>query len=153
MISDASKYRNAERSAKMARKRLWKNWEPADANIPESERDFSGKVTQIINSDSLNIDDGTQVKQIFLSSIRPARIDDLKEDMKKKALANEKSAGKSKALYTVPFLFEAREFLRKKLIGKKVQVKVDYKRAAVTEGDRSYPERLCATVTYQGKNT
>jgi len=132
----------------MARKRLWRNWEPADANIPESERDFSGKVVQIINSDSLSIHDGTITKQIFLSSIRPARVADLSEDLQKKA--EKMKDHKAKALYSVPYLFEAREFLRKKLIGKKVQVKVDYKRPASNDDGKNYPERLCATVNFQG---
>ena len=25
---------------------MWKNWQPADSNIPESEREFQGKVVQ-----------------------------------------------------------------------------------------------------------
>ena len=55
-----------------------------------------------------------------------------------------------KALYSVPYLFEAREFLRKKVIGKKVHVKVDYMRAAESRDGKDYPERACATVTFQG---
>lgn len=142
----------------MTKKRLWRNWEPADANIPENERDFNGKVVQIINSDSMSIHDGTCVKQIFLSSIRPARISDLAPELQKKAEKAMDTSQRTKALYTVPYLFEAREFLRKKLIGKKVTVKVDYKRPASNADDpenstgKSYPERLCATVTYQGLN-
>ena len=40
-------------------------------------------------------------------------------------------------------MFEAREFLRKKLIGKKVHILIDYIKSA-SDG---YPERQCATVT------
>lgn len=50
-------------------------------------------------------------------------------------------------MYDVPLLFEAREFLRKKLIGKKVQVVVDY----TQEARDTYPEKLCCTVTVGGK--
>ena len=58
---------------------------------------------------------------------------------------------KAKPLYSVPYMFEAREFLRKKIIGKKVHVKIDYMRAAQkTPEGREYPERTCATVTFQG---
>lgn len=154
LTGDASKYRNAERAAKLAKKRVWKNYVAADADIPESERDFTGKVIQIVNTDSLSIDDGTTVKQIFLSSIRQSRISDMSPDLQAKAQKQEQTKDKNaKALYSVPYLYEAREFLRKKLIGKKVHIKVDYKRPASTEPDgRTYPERLCATVTYQGVN-
>jgi len=154
LVGESSKYRNAERAAKLAKKRMWKNWQPADANIPEDERDFQAKVVQIVNSDSLAVETASGVKQIYLASVRPARIEDLADELQSKARSNEKSAqaNRSKALYTVPFLFEAREFLRKRLIGKKVQVKIDYKREAHTDQGRHYGERLCATVTYQGQN-
>lgn len=49
-------------------------------------------------------------------------------------------------LYEIPYMFEAREFLRKKLIGKKVNVIVDYKQPAVN----NFPEKLCCTVTIGG---
>merc|ERR1712226_868157 len=56
-------------------------------------------------------------------------------------------------LYDVPFMFEAREFLRKKLIGHQVQVTVDYVQAARTEpGQGSFPEKYCCTVTIGGVN-
>eukprot|EP00057_Strongylocentrotus_purpuratus_P031055 XP_783461.3 PREDICTED: staphylococcal nuclease domain-containing protein 1 [Strongylocentrotus purpuratus] len=46
-------------------------------------------------------------------------------------------------LYDIPYMFEAREYLRKKLIGKRINVSVDYIKAA-SDG---YPEKTCATVT------
>lgn len=49
-------------------------------------------------------------------------------------------------LYDIPFMFEAREFLRKKLIDKKVHVVVDY----IQEARDNYPEKVCATVTIGG---
>ena len=68
----------------MARKRIWKDWQPADASIPEDEREFTGKVIQIINSDSLSVDTGNGMKKIFLSSIRPVRLDDIDESIRTK---------------------------------------------------------------------
>ena len=68
----------------MARKRIWKDWQPADASIPEDEREFTGKVIQIINSDSLSVDTGSGMKKIFLSSIRPVRLDDIDESIRAK---------------------------------------------------------------------
>jgi len=53
----------------------------------------------------------------------------------------------------VPFMFEAREFLRKKLIGHQVQVTVDYVQAARTEpGQGSFPEKFCCTIMISGVN-
>jgi staphylococcal nuclease domain-containing protein 1 len=43
-------------------------------------------------------------------------------------------------------MYEAREFLRKKLIGKKVNVVVDYKQPARD----NFPEKTCCTVTIAG---
>lgn len=45
-------------------------------------------------------------------------------------------------------MFEAREYLRKKLIGKKVNVTVDYIQAAKD----NFPEKTCCTVTISGVN-
>ena len=71
---------------------MWKNWQPADANIPEDERDFQGKVVQIVNSDSLAVETASGLKQIYLASVRPARIEDLADELQSKARSNEKSA-------------------------------------------------------------
>jgi staphylococcal nuclease domain-containing protein 1 len=49
-------------------------------------------------------------------------------------------------LYDIPWMFEAREFLRKKLIGKKVNVDVDY----VQTAKDNFPEKVCCTVTIGG---
>jgi len=45
-------------------------------------------------------------------------------------------------------MFEAREFLRKKLIGKRVTVKVDY----VQPPANNFPEKICCTVNISGSN-
>lgn len=47
-----------------------------------------------------------------------------------------------KPLYGVPWMFEAREFLRKKLIGKKINVTVDY----IQPAKDNFPEKICCTV-------
>jgi staphylococcal nuclease domain-containing protein 1 len=43
-------------------------------------------------------------------------------------------------------MFEAREYLRKKLIGRRVHVTVDY----VQPATQSFPEKICATVKSEG---
>lgn len=49
-------------------------------------------------------------------------------------------------LYEIPYMYEAREFLRKKLIGKKVNVTTDYKQPA----NNNFAEKVCCTVTIGG---
>ena len=55
---------------------------------------------------------------------------------------------RSRPLYDVPYMFEAREFLRKKLIGKRVNVKVDY----VQPPANNFPEKVCCTVSISNSN-
>ena len=57
----------------------------------------------------------SQFKKVFLSSIRPPRQTENTE--------NQSPNKRSRPLYDVPYMFEAREFLRTKLIGKKVNTK------------------------------
>ena len=52
-------------------------------------------------------------------------------------------------LYDIPYMFEAREFLRKKLIGQNVHVIVDFIQPASDDG---YPEKICGTITIGGVN-
>nr|CAD7459293.1 unnamed protein product [Timema tahoe] len=52
----------------------------------------------------------------------------------------------SRPLYDIPWMFEAREFLRKKLIGKRVNVVVDYIQAAKD----NFPEKTGCTITIGG---
>lgn len=49
-------------------------------------------------------------------------------------------------LYDIPWMFEAREFLRKKLIGKRIQCNLDY----ISPARDGYPEKYCYTVTIGG---
>ena len=54
----------------------------------------------------------------------------------------------SRPLYDIPFMFEAREFLRKKLINQNVHVTIDY----IQPANNDFPEKSCATVTIGGVN-
>lgn len=67
-------------------------------------------------------------------------------DGEKKAPAAPAEKKQFRALYDIPFMYEAREYLRKKLIGKKVHVVVDYIQAAV----QTFPEKICCTVKADG---
>lgn len=158
LSADPASYRNAEKAAKLAKKRIWKNFVAPDSGIPESERNFTAKVIQIQNTDSIIVDHAGETKTIFFASIRPVRANDLPEDIKRKfdkLSIDTKTSIKGRPLpylYSVPYMFEAREFLRKKLIAKKVEIKIDYIRPQSDENGQSYPERTCCTVMYQGQN-
>ncbi|KAG9489774.1 hypothetical protein GDO78_005619 [Eleutherodactylus coqui] len=105
------------------------------------------RVVQVLNADALVVKlSSGEYKTIHLSSIRPPRLEaEGSQPDKNKKL---------RPLYDIPYMFEAREFLRKKLIGKKVNVNVDYIRSAsaATETTPAFPERTCATVTIGGIN-
>ena len=53
-------------------------------------------------------------KKVFLSSVRPPRAVDNTE--------NQAPNKRMRPLYDIPYMYEAREFLRTKLIGKKVHI-------------------------------
>uniref|UniRef100_A0A8C5HCQ5 Staphylococcal nuclease domain-containing protein n=1 Tax=Gouania willdenowi TaxID=441366 RepID=A0A8C5HCQ5_GOUWI len=141
----AEKLRAAERSAKERKVRIWKDYVAPTANLDQKDRQFVAKVMQVVNADAMVVKlNSGEYKTIHLSSIRPPRNESENKDKDKRF----------RPLYDIPYMFEAREFLRKKLIGKKVNVTVDYIRAATGpgEGTPAFAERTCATVTIGGIN-
>merc|ERR1711972_569748 len=88
----------------------------------------------------------TDIKKIHLASIRPPRLAEGEERPKV-------SGSQFRPLYDIPFMFEAREFLRKKLIGQNVQITVDYIQPANTSASGGeFPEKTCCTVMIGGVN-
>merc|ERR1739844_396292 len=136
------KYRKAQASAKEAKKRIWKNYDgPSGPQLSARDKEFTGKVVEIVNGDAIMVKKNkTETKKIFLASMKPPP--------RPEGLDN-----KIKPLYDIPFMFEAREFLRKKLIGQNVHVIVDYVQPASTDASgRDYPEKICGTITIGGVN-
>jgi len=147
MVSQGpEKYRTAEKVAKDSRKRLWKDFSPTGPTIDSKEKNFSGKVVEVVNSDSLvlKLGDGSY-KKCFLASVRPPRLEAVAASEDSKGL---RPAARSRPLYDIPYMFEAREFLRKKLIGKKVAVTLDYIQPAA----ENFPEKNACTVMLGGQN-
>lgn len=129
------KYREAERSAKASKSRIWKDFEiPTPARSNDSKKQFEGIVVEIINAECIIVErkSDKELIKIWFSSIRGPKADASKFDATKKMIP----------LYNIPFMFDAREFLRKKLIGKPVQVKIDYEQPRTEQ----FPEKVCATV-------
>ncbi|KAE8270070.1 hypothetical protein A4X09_0g2273 [Tilletia walkeri] len=141
-VGGMEKYRIAERAAKDKRLGIWKDYAPsASANAmagqPTAKRTFEAVVGRIISGDTIHVfvdDDGSSSsgklneRRIQLSSVRQALI----KDSKQAGYAN-----------------EAREFLRKRLIGKNVIVQIDY----IKPKDGDFDERHYATVRSGGKET
>lgn len=141
------KYRAAQKAAQDAKKRMWKDFTPSESTMNPKDRDFNGKVVEVCNGDALMVKAGKVVKKVHLASIRPPRQenDDPSSRNRQKGF---------RPLYDIPFMFEAREFLRKKLIGHTVHVHVDYVQPArVGELDGlPFPEKTCCTVSISGVN-
>ncbi|CAB4010332.1 staphylococcal nuclease domain-containing 1-like [Paramuricea clavata] len=133
-------YRSAERLAKQMKKRIWKDYEPSTPSVAIDNKEYTGKVTEVINADALVVKspDGKS-KKLFLSSLRPPRLAAREDGSQEQSTGNRRT----RPLYDVPYMFEAREFMRKKLIGKKVNICVDY----IKPPSDGYPEKTCATVT------
>jgi len=139
------KYRAAEKLAKERRVRIWREYKPSENQLSDKEREYTGKVVEVVNGDALMVKAGGKVKKLHLASIRPPRQDD--------EAAAVKRGPDFRPLYDIPFMFEAREFLRKKLIGHQVQVTVDYVQPARVEpGQGAFPEKYCCTVVIGGVN-
>ncbi|ETN74249.1 nuclease-like protein [Necator americanus] len=130
----AERLRAAEKQAKDKKLRLWRTYQPSAASaLTGDKKSFTGKVVEVIMSDAMVVRkaDGSEVK-IHLASVRLPRDSDEKP-----------SVGRQfRPLYDVPFMFQAREFLRKRLIGKNVNVTVDY----IQPKSEQFPEKTCCTV-------
>jgi len=139
--SGPEKYRQAQASAKEKRLRLWKDFQSSGPEIAPKDREFTGKVLEVVLGDCIVVKKSkTEIKKIYLASIRPPRLPENRPDRPK--------TGTFRPLYDIPFMFEAREFLRKKLIGQSVQVTVDY----IQQANEEFPEKTCCTVTIGGIN-
>ena len=137
LTKDPKNLRALEREAKTKKLRIWKDFtEKVRAN--GSNDSFEAKVLEIVNGDALVVQNvaNNEVKKIFIASIRPPRGEANRAD------DDNKEKRQFRPLYDIPHMFEAREFLRKRLIGKKVTVNVDY----IQPKTDSYPEKTCCTV-------
>ncbi|XP_014370045.2 staphylococcal nuclease domain-containing protein 1 [Papilio machaon] len=146
MKSGAATLRAAEKVAKESKTRIWTNYTSNAPIISPKDKEFTGVVLEIVNGDALMIklSNGTY-KKIFLASIRPPREKNNGPDEEGKQSPRPKGF---KPLYEIPWMYEAREFLRKKLIGKKVSVTVDY----IQPAKDTYPAKTCCTVMAGGTN-
>ncbi|MCP9261391.1 Tudor staphylococcal nuclease [Dirofilaria immitis] len=132
--------RAAEKIAKEKRLRFWRSYQPSN-NLSVDKKSFTAKVVEIVLGDALIVqkENGDEIK-IWLSSVKPPREENRD--------AENKIGRQFRPLYDIPYLFQAREFLRKRLVGKKVQITVDYIQAKTEQ----FPEKTCCTVMSGGLN-
>ena len=122
--------RAAERVAKEKRLRLWKDYVPPNAGGDMGE--YAARVSEVISGDTvLVVEPSGSEKRISLSSVRCPRMGRDPE----------------------PYAAEAKEFLRKSVIGKKVRVVPEYKRSfAATEGAAATERTFAALFLNGDKN-
>jgi staphylococcal nuclease domain-containing protein 1 len=123
--NDMAQFRQAENSAKTSRKGIFTGVSAAK-NAGVQDADFT--VARILNAETIFLRTRSgEEKKVSLSSIRQPKPSDPKQS---------------------PFGADAKEFLRKKLIGKHAKVSIDGKKPA-SEG---FEEKDVATVIVNGKN-
>lgn len=137
---------DAEKHAKTNRLRLWKDYQAPTATYNTKDKDFSGTVTEVFNGDAIAVKiSNTVTKKVFFSSIKPPQRETVRNADEEGNPPPPRPKG-SRPLYDIPWMFEAREFLRKKLVGKKVHCTLDY----VSPARDNFPEKCCYTVTLGG---
>ncbi|KAH8816895.1 hypothetical protein F5884DRAFT_238926 [Xylogone sp. PMI_703] len=123
--ADMAPLRQAEKSAQSAKKGLFKDHV---SKAKAAGGALEGQVTRVFSADVIFVQNKAGAeKRISLSSVRGPRPSEPAE---------------------AAFRDEAKEFLRKKIIGKKVRLSIDGSRPATEE----YEARDVATVTYGDKN-
>ncbi|KAG1459114.1 hypothetical protein G6F56_006235 [Rhizopus delemar] len=129
--------RNAERAAKEKKLRIWRNFV---AKVATESNEFDATVVRILTGDTLLVktkNSGVE-KKLQLASIKQAP----------RGAGSTAATGKSKDVKEVGYQFEAREFLRKKLIGKQVHAVIDYHKPA----QDGFEAKDCATITQGSQN-
>lgn len=138
--------RAAEAKAKAHRCGLWKDYKEPEKSAPIAGGTYQAKVIEVVSADMIVVREANkEPRKIFLASIRPPRRETKDVATEDK---NQKRVTMAQRMFQQPLLFQAREFLRSRLIGKTVQVKIDYRQPK----SDLYPEKECCTVTVNGRN-
>jgi staphylococcal nuclease domain-containing protein 1 len=118
--AEATSLRQTERGARDSRKRIWRTWAPPSVS---GEREFLATVVEVPSGDTIVVRPASapeSTRRLQLASLRAPRMG--RRDEAPQAWAT-----------------DAREFLRKRIIGHSVTIVVDYERdppAGATDGQR-----------------
>ena len=124
----AARLRACEKTAKDAKLRIWYGYVPTSNGSTAVENDkFKGVVVEVVSGDTLVVRDTKyeQDRRVVLSSIRAPRFGRVPGDSKSE-----------------PWGYDAKEFIRGRIIGADVQVTMDYSRKIAprpAEGDAKAP--------------
>lgn len=130
-------YRTAQKEAQANKRRVWRDFQAKELNLPAGQREFNAVVEEIVSPESFIVrTEGGESRRIYLASLRQPKP------------PQSEGGGRPPRIWDQPVAFEAREFLRKKMVGKRVNVVVDY----VKEANEGYPEKTCCTVKADGIN-
>jgi staphylococcal nuclease domain-containing protein 1 len=132
--------RAAEKAAKEKKLRLWRDFVSAKK---ADDTQFDAVVVRIVTGDTVIVKpkNSTVEKKLQLASVKQA-------PRGAGSSVPGATGGKSRDIKEVGYQFEAREFLRKKLIGKQVHVTIDYHKPA----QEGFEARDCATITLGNNN-
>ncbi|KAJ2994732.1 nuclease domain-containing protein [Globomyces sp. JEL0801] len=124
VVTNSEKYKPCEQLAKSKKLRVWKSFVKQTNDIGNSSNQFQAEVTKILGPDFIQVEHQGKARKIYFSSIRgPKR---MKNDLD----------------CEIGYYVNAIEYLRTRLIGQKVSIKIDYIKPA--EGE--YEQRECATI-------
>eukprot|EP01080_Neovahlkampfia_damariscottae_P004341 gene4341-7697_t len=131
-----SQFRTAEKKAQSEKTKIWKDYKPISSTLQDGDQNLiSGKLVDIISGDTVKLllDDKEEI--VSLSNVR-SRSDDKDSEI------------------VSHWNIEAKEFLRKRLVGKKLNVKVDYRRKLERkQGEKKIEEeRRYVTILDKGKS-
>ncbi|KAI8338443.1 hypothetical protein BC941DRAFT_394949 [Chlamydoabsidia padenii] len=130
--------RKAEQAAKEKKLRVWRDFV---AKEKTNDSEFDAQVIKIVTGDTIIVKtkNGTE-RKLQLASIKQVP----------RGVGSTAPGGsaKSRDVKEVGYQFEAREFLRKKLIGKQVHVVLDYTKPA----QDGFEAKDCATITVGNHN-
>ena len=153
--------RKSQNTAKAARKRLWTGYKAPTEDLGTAIN-FNAIVKQIVTTDTVIVKktESKEEVRLTLSSVRALNKSDFSDSWKAKIEETERQKAVQKLQFSpildMPVNFEAKEFMRKKIIGQRVKVSIDYKQEArsieLNGRTQSFPERLCATVQYGDTN-
>ncbi|KAI9318980.1 hypothetical protein BX666DRAFT_1876151 [Dichotomocladium elegans] len=124
--------RNAERIAKEKKLRVWRDFV---AKEKTSDSEFEATVIRIVTGDTILV-------KTKAGSERKLQLSSVKQAPRGIGSTAPGGSGKSRDIKEVGYQFEAREFLRKKLIGKTVNIAIDYHKPA----QDGFEAKDCATV-------
>ncbi|XP_014509090.1 ribonuclease TUDOR 1 [Vigna radiata var. radiata] len=124
------KLKTAELQAKKNRLRMWTNYVPPATNSKAiHDQNFTGKVVEVVSGDCIIVADDSipygsplAERRVNLSSIRCPKMGNPRRDEK-----------------PAPYAREAKEFLRTRLIGRQVNVQMEYSRKVVPADGSSVP--------------